>query len=331
MLALKRSDGCCGLRISAGTARVLGLSSVRVDVLPTTAYLMIGEGCVFSCGFCPQARDADSRAGFLSRISWPAFNREEVIRRLSEAADAGLVGRACIQVVHEPGAVRRAEAVVERLASRSAGSLPVSVSVHLENPADCGRLFAIGMDRVGIPVDAASPEVYRRVKGGSWDRAVSAVLGAAEAYPGKVSTHLIVGLGESEKEAVSFIQLMLDRGVTVGLFAFTPVRGTRMASMPVPRVDSYRRVQIAHHLIKRGLSRMELMKFEDGRIVDLGLSWDAVTEALSDGEAFRTSGCPSCNRPYYNERPGGEMYNYPRPLGPEEAVAALEQSGLAPR
>ncbi|HDI74230.1 MAG TPA: hypothetical protein ENF57_04430 [Candidatus Korarchaeota archaeon] len=28
-------------------------------------------------------------------------------------------------------------------------------------------------------------------------------------------------------------------------------------------------------------------------------------------EAFLTSGCPSCNRPFYNERPRGPIYNFP--------------------
>jgi len=41
------------------------------------------------------------------------------------------------------------------------------------------------------------------------------------------------------------------------------------------------------------------------------------------GEAFQTSGCPGCNRPYYNERPGGFIYNYPRPLSAAETAAAL--------
>ena len=39
-----------------------------------------------------------------------------------------------------------------------------------------------------------------------------------------------------------------------------------------------------------------------------------------NGQAFQTSGCPGCNRPYYNERPGRTMFNYPRPLTPEESL-----------
>ncbi|MCW3977503.1 MAG: radical SAM protein, partial [Candidatus Bathyarchaeota archaeon] len=37
-----------------------------------------------------------------------------------------------------------------------------------------------------------------------------------------------------------------------------------------------------------------------------------------------TSGCPGCNRPYYNERPGGPLYNYPRQPLPDEIRAIKE-------
>jgi biotin synthase-related radical SAM superfamily protein len=48
-----------------------------------------------------------------------------------------------------------------------------------------------------------------------------------------------------------------------------------------------------------------------------------------DGEAFCTAGCPGCNRPFYNERPAGPMYNYPRPLTPAEVEAACSEMALA--
>jgi biotin synthase len=56
-----------------------------------------------------------------------------------------------------------------------------------------------------------------------------------------------------------------------------------------------------------------------GQLLVLGGSLPAT------GEPFQTSGCPDCNRPYYNERPGGVMYNYPRPLVAAEALRAIEE------
>jgi biotin synthase-related radical SAM superfamily protein len=59
----------------------------------------------------------------------------------------------------------------------------------------------------------------------------------------------------------------------------------------------------------------------DGRLVGL--------EALlpGTGEPFQTSGCPDCNRPFYNEQPGGPLYNYPRPLTAGEVARAIQDMG----
>jgi biotin synthase len=87
----------------------------------------------------------------------------------------------------------------------------------------------------------------------------------------------------------------------------------------------YRRVQAAHWLIRQGLAHAagDARYDRDGMLADLSLEGAELARLLVDGEAFRTSGCPGCNRPYYNERPGGPMYNYARPLTPDEAQAAI--------
>jgi biotin synthase len=61
------------------------------------------------------------------------------------------------------------------------------------------------------------------------------------------------------------------------------------------------------------------MKFdEDERLIDHGVSKRLLQRIVETGTPFLTSGCPGCNRPYYNERPGGPLYNYPRQPLPDE-------------
>jgi biotin synthase len=36
-----------------------------------------------------------------------------------------------------------------------------------------------------------------------------------------------------------------------------------------------------------------------------------------------TSGCPDCDRPYYNEEPKGPLYNFPRRLRDDELSEIL--------
>jgi biotin synthase len=314
------------VRLSLGTAGVLGLAQVRQSDPPTTAYLMLEGRCAADCAFCPQARTAQGRADRLSRVTWPAFPDEEFLAALS----GGDFHRACLQVVNSPGWQERLEAFLTAL--DGVDHPPVSLSVRPGGSvAEIGRWLTHGVERVGIPLDAATPDLYRRIKGGSFDETLDLLAAAAAAFPGRISTHLIVGLGETEREAAGMLLRLHRLGLRVGLFAFTPVPGTVLAGNPPPHLGVYRRLQVARWFLATGrvLAAGEPFSFDgEGRLVGFGLSGADLREALAGGEAFRTSGCPDCNRPYYNERPGGVTYNYPRPLSEAETVQALVETGL---
>jgi biotin synthase-related radical SAM superfamily protein len=315
------------LRASAGTLSVLGLSAARPETPPTTAYLMVGEKCLFDCQFCAQARSATvASAGLLSRVTWPARDAADVTAAVARAYRDGKIGRACFQVVAGLDAGARARSAVEALRAVSQ-DLPICVSATARTVEEVGEILSWGASRVTIALDAASPGLYARVKGGgNWEARWGLLTAAARAYPGRVGTHLIAGLGESEREIIATIQACRDAGIAVALFAFTPVKGTRLERRPPPDLACYRRVQAAASLIGRGVARAAQMEFapEGGQLVSYGLPPGEVRPLLAGGEAFRTSGCERCNRPYYNERPGGTMYNYPRPLTGAEAADAVE-------
>jgi biotin synthase len=310
------------IRCSLGTAKVLGLKKVKVDALPTTAYLMVGEHCRFNCAFCAQARESSARADLLSRVSWPNFEEEEFLQGLTlSQAQAGLK-RICFQVVQDKAALEETKEWVKSVQRKT--QLPICVSAGPRTLEDVKELLDLGVDHVSIALDAATPEVYVKMKDGSWNARFSLLRQSAERFPGRIATHLIVGLGESEEEMVKCIQSMYDQGVTVALFAFTPVKGTRMEGLPQPEMTHYRRVQAAHDLIRKGLARSEQFIFSEGRLVSYGISVDSLQEKRG-GEPFQTSGCSGCNRPYYNETPGEDLYNYPRELTFEEIERAWAQ------
>jgi len=321
------------VRVSVGSAMVLGLIQGRLDALPTTVYLLTyHEGkCLANCGFCPQARTSTSRADMLSRVTWPAFPTENVISRIASIAEKEIIQRVCIQTINYATVFDDLLALSTDIVA--CAEVPVSVSCQPLNIIQMRKLAEVGVNRVSIALDAATPELFDKVKGASsqspyaWEKQRKTLEEAVQVFgKGSVSTHLIVGLGENEQQIIETVQWCVDSGVCPSLFAFTPIAGTALEGLPQPSITSYRRVQLARYFIVHGKTCIENMKFDDeGRIVDFSVPRQLLREAVKSGNPFQTSGCPSCNRPYYNERPCGPIYNYPRPLTPNELIEVEKQ------
>ena len=314
------------IRVSVGSAIVLGLLAGKLDAEPTTAYLLTYHAgrCAANCGFCPQAKTSESKAELLSRVAWPSFPGRAVLGRLEKAVREERVKRVCVQTLNYPEAICEVCVFVKEL--KRLVSVPVSVSCQPLNSENMWRLAEAEVDRIGIALDAATEPLFDKVKGVNaggpyrWrDEFLLLRVAIGIFGEGNVSTHLIVGLGESEKEAIFAVQECVDLGVLPALFAFTPVKGTALAAYPQPALDVYRRVQVVRYLIVNGLACVEDMRFDgEGRIVDFGVSKPVLLSVVGSGKPFFTSGCPDCNRPFYNEKPSGPLYNYPRAIRPEE-------------
>lgn len=315
--------------MSAGTAHVLGLIRLRTDAVPTTGYFLLGERCLRNCAFCAQAQSSQARPDRLSRVVWPSFSLEQVLAALktAQARPDFPLRRICLQVVNTREWRVQALEVLKGLGE--ATRLPVSVSCEVREAAELEELFAAGAVRIGLPLDVATPRLFPELKGGNWDHARGLLSGAARRWPGRISTHLIAGLGETEEEMARAMAGLLAEGITVGLFAFTPLRGTTLQDRLAPEPGSYRRMQAVRYLLTTGTATLGDLTFDDvGRLVQIRKAQEAAASLLGEGAAFRTSGCPDCNRPYYNEHPGGVMYNYPRPLTPQEVQAVLDEMNV---
>ena len=324
------------IRVSTGTAIVLELLKGKLDAEPTTAYLMTyKEGkCTANCGFCPQARGSKSNTELLSRVSWPTFPTPNVLTALGTMATQGKIKRVCIQALNYPQVFVHLETLVKEIKKQAA--VPVSVSCQPLNAANIELLAKAGVDRLGVALDAATEALFDKVKGkdaGSsygWENQFSLLSEAVAVFGrGNVSTHLIVGLGETEKEAAQIIQKCVDMSVLPALFAFTPIRGTRLENNSPPQLESYRRVQLSRFLMVKGSVRYENMHFDDeGKITNFGIASHRLKQIIEDGTPFLTCGCPDCNRPFYNEKPSGPIYNYPRKTSQEEIEKIKKQLKL---
>jgi biotin synthase len=307
------------IRASMGSAITMGLMKGSLDALPTTVYLLTYRKgkCEANCAFCPQAKNSKGRADMLSRVTWPSFPTVHVVDGIGDAVEKGKIKRVCIQALNYPAVFNDVLGVVSSINSRCA--VPVSLSCQPVNTKTMKKLKTAGVERIGIPLDAANEEIFDKVKGKhingpyDWNKQLQILEKAVKIFGKRnVTTHLIVGLGETEEEMIRMIQRCIDMGVYPGLFAFTPISGTTLESSAPPPLNQYRRIQLARHLIIQERTRPESMHFDsNGRIVDFGVSNYMLHQAIMAGLPFITSGCPNCNRPYYNDKPSGPLYNYP--------------------
>jgi len=290
--------------------------------------------CVANCGFCPQARESHSRADMLSRVSWPAFPTERVFNGIEKAVKYDEIKRVCIQALNYPEVFTDLIALIRVIHQKV--NVPISISCQPLNSENIRQLAEAGAERIGIPLDAATEELFDKIKGlssggpYSWKKQFKLLSYAVNIFgKGKISTHLIVGLGETEKEMAKIIQQCVDMSVLPALFAFTPISGTALENNAQPPIQRYRRIQIARHLIVHGIARCEDMRFDkEGYISDLSVDEQTLLQIIQTGEPFLTSGCPNCNRPYYNEKPSGPIYNYPKGISKKELSEIESQLSL---
>jgi biotin synthase len=191
------------------------------------------------------------------------------------------------------------------------------------------RVKEAGADKVGIAVDAATEEIFEKVRGREvkgphkWDKYWQTVEESVEVFGRENSgIHLIVGIGETEKEILETIQRAQDLGARTHLFSFFPEEGSVMENTPQPPIGSYRRVQLARYIINYDIGSFNDMKFNElGQLIDFGLPTKEYEKVLTIGEAFMTSGCKgstidnACNRPMGNCTPFqasiGHWRNFP--------------------
>ncbi|MGL5346101.1 MAG: radical SAM protein [Peptostreptococcaceae bacterium] len=311
------------IRLSLGTAIELGLINQKNDIPPTTAYIMAGNKCNNKCAFCSQSTESSTRRDKLSRVIWPEYTKEEILKALKEYKGKN-IKRICLQSMASDEAHNEVEEFITYI--KDDIKMPISLSAKLEDDKEIQKFFAIGVDKIGIAIDAANKTLYENIKGTNYQEKLNFITNMAKRYKGKISTHIIVGLGETHKDIYDLYTYLNNNNITVSLFAFTPVRGTKMEKVKQPPIQSYRKVQLMTYMINKGYDNNHFY-FEDGDLVNIKLD-DEIKSDINKGYPFEIRGCKNCNRPYYNERPGSTIYNYSRKLTESEIKLAIKEVSL---
>lgn len=323
------------LRISLAAAMELGFvqglfyRGARLHCV--NLLLTYDDGCRANCAFCGLSRDGRPKytdRKFI-RVGWPVKPTDEIIDRLKARQDKGVIQRVCLSMITHRRSKADTLALTERLTREL--NIPLSLLIAptvMTGRSDLEEMKAAGAERIGVAIDAATPELFVRYRGKgvkgphNWDHYWQIYRHALDVFgPDMVGVHLIRGLGETEAELATTIQRARDEGGYTHLFSFFPERTSALADREPPPLGSYRRIQLACWIIDHDIGRADGFDYDaQGRIIDFGQPKAIINQLLAQGDAFRTSGCPgktmfaACNRPYANERPGPNIRNFPFPL-----------------
>jgi biotin synthase len=325
------------VQMSTAAAITLGIMTGRMFRCSCTRCLNLlltyPEGCRANCAYCGLARHREAERNYADRnfirVDWPAVPLAQTIDIVARDVASSPFHRMCISMITHPRSDADTVTVLKRWTERiDPSAIPVSI---LSNPTtmqreDVVRLHQLGADIFTVALDAATPAIFERTRGKgvqsphSWKKYWEILTAAREVFgPQKFGAHIIVGMGETEYEAVSLVQQIVDLGGHSHMFCFFPEKGSLMDHLPATPRDQWRRVQLARYLIDYRGVRIEHMKFDSaGRVRDFGLAQSELDDIVNAGVAFRTSGCPgksapdisACDRPY-GDSPPSDIASFP--------------------
>jgi len=333
-----RSTSLDEVRISLAAAMTIGLEpglfyrGARlgcINLLQTHP-----RGCLARCAYCGLGLSREGRygaKGFI-RVKWPTLPFDEVLDAMVDHCDD--FARICISMITRRGAAADVATMTRRMRERLDTPVSGLISPTVTEREDLEQMKASGIDRLGIAVDTATPELFDAMRGKGargphrWERYWETFEQAVEVFgEGMVGCHLIVGLGETERQMAERIQSVRDIGGCTHLFSFYPEPGSPLGDREPPPMGQYRRIQMARWIVDEGLGSASAFSYDaHGRITDFGLDPGELEREIASGEAFRTSGCPgndgtvACNRPFANSRPGPLVRNFPFALEAEDVA-----------
>jgi len=325
------------VQLSTAAAMTLGIMPGRMHRCECTRCLNLllsyPEGCRANCAYCGLARHREAERDYADRnfirVDWPALPLAQVIDIVARDGAASPFHRMCISMITHPRSDADTVEVLRAWTRRiDPASIPVSI---LSNPttmsrADVVRLRELGADIFTVALDAATPAIFDRTRGKGvqsphkWQKYWEILLAAREVFgPQKFGAHVIIGMGETEFEALTLVQQLVDLGGHSHMFCFFPEKGSLMDHLPATPREQWRRVQLARYLIDYAGVRVEQMRFDAcGRVADFGLPRAELDAIVAAGVAFRTSGCPgkfradvsACDRPY-GDSPPSDIASFP--------------------
>jgi len=178
---------------------------------PFQAFVNLEHRCIYDCKFCTSAK-----------LDRSARSADEVVDMVLGASKKEAFGSVAITsgVRASPKkAVDEMVAVVKKI--RKAIDAPIGVEPYIVNRSDIVRLKEAGADEIKINIQSYDRKIFKKVCPKlSYEKILERLSDAVEIFGrGKVTSNIIIGLGETDENILSGSEHLAKEGVVVTLRA----------------------------------------------------------------------------------------------------------------
>jgi molybdenum cofactor biosynthesis enzyme MoaA len=180
---------------------------------PEQAFFNLAQDCMYDCKFCA-SRKLDKR---ITKNLSP----ERIVQMAIDASKRhGFKAVAFTSaVVDSPEKTVERMLFVVRETRKALPDVPIGVEPYISKLSDVDAFKAAGADEIKLNIETFDPKRFAKVCGKlHYDLILEALDHAVEVFgKGKVTTNLLVGLGESDQNLLDGVKYFAERGIVATL------------------------------------------------------------------------------------------------------------------
>ncbi|MDW5563516.1 MAG: radical SAM protein [Methanomassiliicoccus sp.] len=180
---------------------------------PEQAFYNLDTECIYHCRFCTSPA--------LDRKITKGLDPDRVVSMILRSAE-----RSDLKAVAVTSAViKDAQSTVDKLAyvishvRKELPDIPIGVEPYIDRLEQVDQLKEAGADEIKLNIETFDREIFEKVCGEQdLDRILGAIAHAAEVFGrGKVTSNIIVGMGESDENVLEGVELLATMGCVATL------------------------------------------------------------------------------------------------------------------
>jgi biotin synthase-related radical SAM superfamily protein len=251
----KNKDSLFSLSKNNDTFQILKGDDVfvkEVKVIPTLlhapnqAFVNIRDGCIYNCEFCatPNLKDSQKKDKTPTQVVQMIMEASKNPDFQSIAITSGIVGSPKDTLDEMVNIVKR---IRENLKE-----IEIGVEPYVMDDEDLERLFAAGAREIKINIETFDKDIFEKICPQlDYDHVLKMLTQAVSLFGrGKVTTNILIGLGESDENVLESIEYFAERGIVpvIRVLRINDVNYSQMVEAlgyDIKKVSSERMLELA--------------------------------------------------------------------------------------